>query len=191
MTVNIALLRGINVGGKNKIKMADLREALTAIGLRDVQTYIQSGNILFKSDEEEAVLRKQIEQQIDTVFGLSIKVIMRTAEEMRAIAASCPFTEEQLAAAAATAQGESLYVSMMLEEPAAEQLDKLRSFETAEELFGSKGRDLYLLFYQTVRNSKLAVKAEKLGVHSTVRNWNTINKLVSLADGMESSTSPS
>ncbi|WP_336771298.1 DUF1697 domain-containing protein [Paenibacillus sp. MMO-58] len=191
MTVNIALLRGINVGGKNKIKMADLREALTAIGLQDVQTYIQSGNILFKSEENEAVLRSRIEQRIETVFGLSIKVIMRTAEELRVIAASCPFTEEQLAAAAATTQGEYLYVSMMLEEPAAEQLDKLRSFETAEELFGSKGRDLYLLFYQTVRNSKLAVKAEKLGVHSTVRNWNTINKLVTLSDGMESSTSPS
>ncbi|TCN01244.1 uncharacterized protein (DUF1697 family) [Paenibacillus sp. BK033] len=191
MTVNIALLRGINVGGKNKIKMADLREALTAIGLQDVQTYIQSGNILFKSDEGEAALRSRIEEQIETVFGLSIKVIIRTAEEMRVIAASCPFTEEQLAAAAVTAQGEYLYVSMMLEAPTAEQLETLRSFETDKELFDCKGRDLYLLFYETVRNSKLAVKAEKLGVHSTVRNWNTINKLVSLADGMESSTSPS
>ncbi|SFE57482.1 Uncharacterized conserved protein, DUF1697 family [Paenibacillus catalpae] len=185
MSIYIALLRGINVGGKNKIKMADLREALTSIGLRDVQTYIQSGNILFKSEEDEAALRSRIEQQIETVFGLRIKVVMRTAEEMRAIAASCPFTEEQLAAAAASAQGESLYVSMMLEEPSAEQLENLRIFETEEEIFGSKGRDLYFLFYQTVRNSKLAVKAEKLGVHSTVRNWNTINKLVSLSDGMQ------
>jgi Uncharacterized protein conserved in bacteria len=185
MTITIALLRGINVGGKNKIKMADLREALAAVGLQNVQTYIQSGNILFKSDEDEAVLRSRIEQQIEAVFGLQIKVIMRTAEELRAIAENCPFTEEQLAAAAATAQGEYLYVSMMLEQPSAEQLEKLRSFETEEEIFVSKGRDLYLLFKQTVRNSKLAVKAEKLGVHSTVRNWNTINKLVSLADGME------
>ncbi|MCM3626978.1 DUF1697 domain-containing protein [Paenibacillus glycanilyticus] len=185
MNVWIALLRGINVGGKNKIKMADLREALASIGLRDIQTYIQSGNILFKSDEDEAMLRGRVERQIEAVFGLQIKVMLRTAEEMRAIAASCPFTAEQLAQAAASAQGESLYVSMMLEEPKADQLEKLRSFETEEEIFGSKGRDLYLLFYQTVRNSKLAVKADKLGVHATVRNWNTINKLVSLADAME------
>jgi uncharacterized protein (DUF1697 family) len=185
MSVCIALLRGINVGGKNKIKMADLREALISIGLSDVQTYIQSGNILFSSEEDEAALRQRIEQQIEKVFGLSIRVIMRTADEMRAIASNCPFTEKQIADAAASAQGEYLYVSMMHEEPTVEQFQKLRSFESEEETFGIVGRDLYLLFKQSVRNSKLAVKADKLGGHTTVRNWNTVNKLVVLADAME------
>ncbi|MGO4107038.1 DUF1697 domain-containing protein [Paenibacillus sp. YAF4_2] len=185
MSIYIALLRGINVGGKNKIKMADLREALVSIGLSDVQTYIQSGNILFTSEEDEAALRQRIEQQIEKVFGLSIRVIMRTADEMRTIASSCPFTEKQMADAAASAQGEYLYVSMMHEEPTVEQIEKLRSFESEEETFESAGRNLYLLFNQSVRNSKLAVKADKLGGHTTVRNWNTVNKLVALADAME------
>ncbi|GLX66443.1 DUF1697 domain-containing protein [Paenibacillus glycanilyticus] len=185
MTVHIALLRGINVGGKNKIKMADLRDALAAIGLEDVQTYIQSGNILFTSDEDEQTLRSRIEQRIEEVFGLPIRVIIRTADEMRRIAANCPFSAEQLAAAAASEQGESLYVSMMLEEPLSDRLEKLQAFVSEEELCHCEGRDLYLLFYQSIRNSKLAVKAEKLGVHSTVRNWNTVNKLVALANAME------
>ncbi|MGC1239930.1 MAG: DUF1697 domain-containing protein, partial [Chryseosolibacter sp.] len=90
MTIYIALLRGINVGGKNKIKMEDLREALGAMGLSRVQTYIQSGNILFESDEDEATLCHRIEQEVEKVFGLSIKVIIRASEELKKIAATCP-----------------------------------------------------------------------------------------------------
>ncbi|MBM7691574.1 uncharacterized protein (DUF1697 family) [Peribacillus deserti] len=117
MTIYIALLRGINVGGKNKIKMTDLREALGALGLERIQTYIQSGNVLFESEEEEAVLRQRIEQQVEKVFGLSIKVILRMSEEMKKILASCPFTVKQLAEANSSSEGECLYVSMLVDVP--------------------------------------------------------------------------
>lgn len=185
MTIHIALLRGINVGGNNKIKMADLRVALGKLGLANVQTYIQSGNILFESDEDEATLRGRIEQEIETTFGLSIKVIIRTDAELQRIVASLPFSDKQIAEAEATGEGESLYVAMLLNEPPAEKLEKLQAFETKEEQFRIVGRDMYLLFHRSIRDSKLAVQTEKLGVPITTRNWKTINKLVALAGEMK------
>src|SRR5690606_7642889 len=107
--------RGINVGGKNKIKMAELREALAAAGLSRVQTYIQSGNILFESDQDEAALRLLIEQTIEKEFGLAIKTIIRSHDELNKLAAGCPFSKEQIAAAEASTDAECLYVSMLLE----------------------------------------------------------------------------
>ncbi|RAP77779.1 DUF1697 domain-containing protein [Paenibacillus montanisoli] len=184
MAIHIALLRGINVGGKNKIKMADLREALGTIGLTRVQTYIQSGNILFESEEREPALRERIEGLIERQFGLSIKVVMRTAEEMAAIAAGCPFSDEQIAAAEASSEGECLYVSMLLEAPPTERVEKLQGYAAADERFVVSGRDIYLLFGQSIRNSKLAVQVDKLNVPSTVRNWNTVNKLLAMAQEM-------
>lgn len=184
MTIHIALLRGINVGGHNKIKMADLRVALTESGLNRVQTYIQSGNILFESDEDAGALAERIEQVIRETFGLSIKTIIRTREEMNKIASNCPFTDEQIARAEKDAVGEVLYVSMLLEEPQPERVDKLKEYKTKDESFHLSGNNLYMLFHPTIRDSKLAVQADKLGVPATVRNWKTISKLVAMANEM-------
>ncbi|MGO4374657.1 DUF1697 domain-containing protein [Paenibacillus sp. 2TAB19] len=183
MTIHVALLRGINVGGNNKMKMADLRAALADLGLANVQTYIQSGNILFESVEDEGVLRDRIEQQIQKVFGFSIKTIIRTADELRAIVAGLPFSDELMAEAEA-GEGESLYVTMLLSEPEPERVERLHTFETDEERFVIAGKDVYLLFKQSIRNSKLAAQVEKLGVLPTTRNWKTMNKLIALADEM-------
>ena len=95
MTIYIALLRGINVGGKNIIKMSDLKRVFEGIGLYEVQTYIQSGNVLFKSNEEEEALRMKIEHEIAKVFGFSVPVILRTATELKQIIRNCPFSEEE------------------------------------------------------------------------------------------------
>ncbi|REE67659.1 uncharacterized protein (DUF1697 family) [Paenibacillus taihuensis] len=185
MAIHIALLRGINVGGKNKIKMAELREALEASGIQRVQTYIQSGNILFESEKEEPELCKHIEQVIEASFGLSIRVIIRSAAEMEHIAANRPFTEAQVAKAAASCEGECLYVSMMLDAPKPDKLSKLEAFDAGADQWILAGRDLYLLFAESVRGSKLAVQADKLSQPTTVRNWNTVNKLIELAREME------
>jgi uncharacterized protein (DUF1697 family) len=184
MAIYVALLRGINVGGHNKIKMADLRAAMEAIGLERVQTYIQSGNILFESSADEPELRQRIEQQIEAVFGLSIKVVLRSHEEIRRIAAGWPFSEEQMAEARAATDKEVLYVSMLLEAPQPEKVEKLRGCETGGDRFVLAGRDMYLLFDQSIRNSKLSAQVEKLGVPSTVRNSKTIRKLLELMDEM-------
>jgi len=182
MALYIALLRGINVGGNNKIKMADLREALGSLGLTRVQTYIQSGNVLFESDEDEAPLRRRIEQTIEQKFGLSIKVILRTSAELRTIVENCPFTDKQIADAEANSEAECLYVSMLLEEPPADRMEKLKAFDAKDDQYRLAGRNLYLLYSQSIRNSKLSAQVEKLGVPSTVRNWKTINKLIALCE---------
>ncbi|MWC29042.1 DUF1697 domain-containing protein [Paenibacillus sp. MMS18-CY102] len=184
MTIYIALLRGINVGGKNKIKMADLREALEGLGLSKVQTYIQSGNVLLESGEDEDTLRQRIEQEVERSFQIKLKVIIRTSGQLNAIVADCPFTMEQIAHAEAASDSESLYVTMLQEEPQAERLDKLSTYATPEEQYRVAGNNIFLLFNESIRNSKLAVQIEKLGVPTTTRNWKTINKLVQLANAM-------
>ncbi|MDF2677276.1 MAG: hypothetical protein K0Q97_1594, partial [Bacillota bacterium] len=89
MTIYIALLRGINVGGKNVIKMAELKRAFEEIELCEVKTYIQSGNVLFKSNQEEELLRKKIEMKIEENFGFSIIVVLRTIAELEQIILNC------------------------------------------------------------------------------------------------------
>ncbi|MNN50407.1 hypothetical protein D3C81_1649910 [compost metagenome] len=177
-------MRGINVGGKNKIKMAELKEALEKIGLVKVKTYIQSGNILFESDEAEEILRVKIEQMIQEQFGLSIPTMIRTSEEIQKIVDNCPFSDQQIAEAEASSEVESLYVTMLLDVPDAERVEKLKTFDFKGDQFSVQGRDVYLLFYQSIRNSKLAVQVEKLGVPATTRNWKTMNKLSALFEAL-------
>ncbi|MFD3257974.1 DUF1697 domain-containing protein [Paenibacillus lentus] len=184
--IYIALLRGINVGGKNIIKMAELRRIFEEeLGLARVQTYIQSGNVLFESDEEEAVLCKRIEQGIESAFAISVSVILRTASELRSVAAGCPFTELEIAKAAESSTGETLYVSILQKALPAEQVDKLHATDFGEDKYIIKGKEIYLLFSNSSRNSKLSGRLDKLGVPATVRNFKTLNKLIHLANEME------
>ncbi|MDB5083637.1 MAG: hypothetical protein JWN30_523 [Bacilli bacterium] len=94
--IYIALLRGINVGGKNIIKMADLRHTFETLGFKQVKTYIQSGNVLFESDDDEDSLRQRIEHEIESDFGISLTVILRTVEEIERIIENCPFDSNTL-----------------------------------------------------------------------------------------------
>jgi len=185
MAIYIALLRGINVGGKNMIKMAELKRTFETMGLGRVRTYIQSGNVLFESEEEEEPLRERIEQEIAAAQGLSVSVILRTAEELRRIAASCPFSAAALEKAEESAEGESLYVGFLLREPSREGMERLAPYKNEDEQYYIAGREIFLLFSRSVRNSKLSANLQKLDVPVTVRNWNTLNKLVALANEME------
>ncbi len=185
MKIYIALLRGINVGGKNIIRMADLKRMFERIGLFEVQTYIQSGNVLFRSEEEEESLRSKIEQEILIVFQISVTVVLRTFEELEKIILNCPFTDEEVAEADTSSQAESLYVSLMTHVLPQEKREYLSIYENEFEKYRIIGREIFLLFHQGIRNSKLANSLQKLGVPATVRNWKTIGKLVELAKNME------
>jgi uncharacterized protein (DUF1697 family) len=185
MTIYIALLRGINVGGKNIIKMAELKRVFEAIGLYEVKTYIQSGNVLFKSDEGEEALRKKIEHEIEVIFGFSVAVILRTVEELEQIIDNCPFSEEEISVAESLSESESLYVSLLAHAPSPEKIEYFKCYRSESEDFKVLGRDIFLLFHNSIRNSKLANNLQKLGVPATVRNWKTINKLAALAKDME------
>ncbi|MGP4106798.1 DUF1697 domain-containing protein [Virgibacillus sp. L01] len=175
--IYVALLCGINVGGKNKIKMAELRYFLETIGLNRVQSYIQSGNILFESNEKEEALQKQIEKKIEGGFGFSINVILRTATELERIIGNCPFSEKTISEAEASAVGESLYVALLSRPPSHEGIKRLSSYKNEKETYLIEGREIYLLFHHSIQNSNLAKSLQKLGVTVTIRNWKTLSKI--------------
>lgn len=177
MTHYIALLRGINVGGKNKIKMAELRTSLSNEGFQNVKTYIQSGNVLFESEEAENLLRKKMEEIIAKQFGLKVPIVLRTALEWKNIIENCPFHDEQISKAQEMAIGESLYVGILAEHLLKESEQKLLTYVSETEKCEIRGRDIYLLFHESIRNSKLASYLTRSNEYATVRNWKTINKI--------------
>ena len=95
MTIYIALLRGINVGGKNIIKMKDLRGLLEQIGFQSVTTYIQSGNIIFQANERADAVQAKIEQEISNKYGFSVPVIVRTGMEFSDMIRNCPYPRSE------------------------------------------------------------------------------------------------
>ncbi len=181
MTIYIAFLRGINVGGKNVIKMADLKQTLQSLGLSKVQTYIQSGNVLFESAEEERPLREKIEKTIHTVFGFSVAVILRTFKELEQIVESCPFSDEEVSLAQLSIEVECLYIALLERAPLPEAVDRINVYKSETDQYQVIGREIYLLFHHSIRESKLAANLDRLGITMTVRNWRTIHKLADLA----------
>ncbi|UOQ45973.1 DUF1697 domain-containing protein [Halobacillus salinarum] len=178
----IAFLRGINVGGKNKIKMAELRKLMEEKSLTKVRTYIQSGNILFESDRKENELINHLEVSIHERFGFFVPVIIRTAAELQSILVRCPFSEEEIAAAASSAAGECLYLALLQEIPSPEASQSLLSLNSEGETCQLEERQVYLLVHDTIRKSKVADYLNKQFSPVTIRNWKTIRKLVSMAE---------
>ena len=184
MTIYLALLRGINVGTKNRIEMDALQSVFEEIGLDSVQTYIQSGNVLFTSDSEETALRERIEGAVFKKFGITAPVILRTVAEMHSVIEQLPFSIREIAQAqAANGEGESLYVYLMHEQPDPAKIDALERF-VGEDRFCAQGRNIYLLLSQSIRNSKLALQIQRLGTATTARNWNTMLKLYKMMQTM-------
>ena len=178
MTIYIALLRGINVGGHHKIKMADLKSLLETMGLQKVKTYIQSGNVLFESDEEEKQLTQRMEEEIGKTFGFPVPVVLRTAEEFEQIIRDCPFSTDSLK------EGESVQIAFLADIPSEEGINQLSSYKSQMEEFMIKEKEMYLFIRQSILDSKLAAQIPKLGVTATVRNWKTVMKLAAMARDM-------
>ncbi|MCL6444273.1 MAG: DUF1697 domain-containing protein [Alicyclobacillus sp.] len=177
MSIYIALVRGVNVGGRNMIKMSDLKQLFENMGFNRVQTYINSGNVLFESQEGEAALLERIEHGIEMEFGLSIKVVLRTDNELRDVMDACPYKEN------VDPDGKNVNIGFLAGPPAQEAIERLRPYQGVDE-FQVIGREIHLLFHQRQNESKLANNLHKLGT-CTVRNWNTIRKLASLAGSMD------
>lgn len=174
----LALLHGINVGGKNKIKMADLKFMLEEIGFKNVETYIQSGNIIFDSEEEKDTIGNKIESCIFTKFGLTIGVVIRNAEELQQIIQGCPFSTDEISAAQAdNTEGESFFVAFLNNPPIQDNVNLINKYKTEKDEYQIKGNNIFLLFRYSIRNSKFANHLQKLDASVTVRNWKTISKL--------------
>lgn len=174
--VHIALLRGINVGKGNRIRMAELKQALEEAGFRQVQTYIQSGNILLEDGGREADLVARMEEVIRNSFGLTVPVMLRTADEWERIVADCPYKPDTLA------DGESIQLALLRSPPSAEQIASLTAAkEGSPDVFHAVNREIYVRLGQSMLDSKLADQMHKKGEPMTVRNWRTVVKLAEMA----------
>lgn len=183
MPVYAAFLRGINVGGKRVVKMAALRALCQQLGLADVRTYIQSGNIVFSSAEEEAALRPKLEDALETVFGFAIPVTLRPADELVSLLARFPFGEAQRNAASEATDAETEYVYLWQEPPSDGALRKALDGYDGADLCALHGRSLYLLCSVSIRDSKLAARIGKAFPPATARNLRTLGEVARMAQG--------
>jgi uncharacterized protein (DUF1697 family) len=177
MTTYVSLLRGINVGGHHKIRMDDLKELYEALGFKDVVPYIQSGNVVFTSDEADpAQLRRQIEESIEKKFGFHVEVIVRTSAELREILDNNPFQGQQ------SKESKWIVVMFLATRPdETAQEDILKTYVGPEDLF-IIGKEVYIYYTEGIGRSKLShsLIEKKLKTVGTARNWNTILQLQKL-----------
>jgi uncharacterized protein (DUF1697 family) len=172
MPIYVAMLRGINVGGNKKIKMEKLRSSLEALGLEQVKTYIQSGNVVFKAAKTAPVtLSKKIENRIQFDFGFSASVLLRTADEIEDAIAGNPFLKQP------GIDPEKLHVAFLAETPVPTALKKLAELTLAPDQSRCRAKEVYFYFPNGVSGSSLWKHPldRVLGVEATMRNWKTVN----------------
>jgi uncharacterized protein (DUF1697 family) len=174
--IYVALLRGINLGAKNKIPMSELESMFVSLGFEDVGTYIQSGNVVFRSSSGGEKIAARIEQRIVKAFGLKITVVMRTPAELKAIAKSNPFVSRE-------ADLSKLHVVFLKSQPKAKAIAQLDPERSPGDDFSVHGREIYLHLPKGFGRSKLTLDyfERRLGVDATARNWKTVLKLLELA----------
>jgi uncharacterized protein (DUF1697 family) len=183
MAVIICMLRGVNVGGHNRIKMEDLRALCESLKLRNAQTYVQSGNVLFHADEKDVTkLRQRIADAIEKKCGFRCDVITRTTAELRTAIARNPFAKRR------GIEPNKLLVTFLAGDPSDEAREKLRALDSAPEEVRIDGQEIYIYYPNGMARPTLpAAKIERiLKVSGTGRNWNSVTKMLEIAEEMES-----
>lgn len=176
MAQYIAFLRAINVGG-HTVKMADLRQQFTAVGFTNVETYIQSGNVIFESSNPQASeLEQQIEAHLQGVLGYAVATFLRTPAELTAVAHHKAFPDSQFAA------GENLYIAFLKTNPGSEAHTQLLPFQNEIDEFHFHQRELYWLCRKSQSQSNFSgARLEKaLGCQATLRSITTVRKMAAL-----------
>lgn len=174
MPIYISLVRGINVGAHKRIKMEPLRASFEALGFELVKTYIQSGNVVFKTTKASlSGLSKRIEERILKDFGFSVSVISRTADEMAQTIANNPFLKDR------GIDQEKLHVAFLSEALTPTAAKKLAELTTAPDQSHCLGKEIYLYLPNGVAESSLMKSPldRVLSVVTTTRNWRTVNTL--------------
>jgi uncharacterized protein (DUF1697 family) len=182
MAVIISMLRGVNVGGHNKIKMDVLRGLYESLGLRDVQTYVQSGNVVFRTKQRNlGALGNKIENAIERSFGFRPAVIVRTPSELRDVIARNPFAKRR------GIEPSKLLVTFLASHPAAEALEQVLKIKAEPEELHIHGREVYIYYPDGVGRPKLSwvTVEKKLKTSGTGRNWNSVTKLLEMAERLE------
>jgi uncharacterized protein (DUF1697 family) len=175
----LALLRGINVGGKNKLPMKDLIEMFVEAGCGNVRSFIQSGNVIFSADPgASARLPSLIATRISKRFGYKIPLVLRTAEQIADVIGNNPFLNAGVAE-------EELHVLFLADLPGSRRIEDLDPDRSPPDAFEVRGREVYLRLPNGVARSKLTNQYfdSKLGTTSTGRNWRTVTKLFELMEG--------
>jgi uncharacterized protein (DUF1697 family) len=181
MTSVISLLRGVNVGGHNMIKMDALRVLYESLGLHNPQTYVQSGNVVFGTKERDLVrLAKRIEDGIEGSFGFRPAIILRTSSEMQDVIARNPFAKRR------GIEPNRLLVTFFATDPGAEAREKILGIKADPEELRISGRELYVYYPNGMGRSKLshAIIERALKMSGTGRNWNTVAKLLEMAESV-------
>jgi uncharacterized protein (DUF1697 family) len=168
VTSYVALLRGVNLVGKSTLKMADLKAIADELGLQDARTFIASGNLLFTSDVAEEPLRRMLEQRLQQHMSKDVRVMLRTAGEMEAVARANPFSE---------APPKNVQAFFLNESPPANLLGTVRNQH--DERIAAGLREVYVAYGEKgIGRSRLRIPAAEAG---TARNMNTVAKLAELA----------
>jgi uncharacterized protein (DUF1697 family) len=175
-----ALLRGINVGGKKKVPMAELRQVMEGLGLGDVQTYLQSGNAVFSSPgEDTTALARRLERAIEDHFGFPVPCLVVDGPHLKAVADACPFPAAEL-------EGRQLHATFLSEQPQESRFASIDPAAHLPEEYRLGDRVLYLYAPDGLGRSKLAEALHRpsvlKGLDATTRNWNTVAKLVELTE---------
>jgi len=174
MNTFVSLLRGINVSGQKKIKMAELRVLYQSLGFSDVESYLQSGNVAFATAEGDvAIIAQSIEDAITDVYGYSVSVLIRDAEAIQRVFAGNPFLVDRDEVIT------NLYVTFLAETPSIEHLSDLSLPDGVTDEFQVVGRHVYVFCPNGYGRTKLnnAFFERKLKVAATTRNWKTVTAL--------------
>lgn len=186
MPVYISLLRGINVGGNKRIKMADLRALYKTLGFTGTQTVLQSGNVAFKADRSDSErIARHIENGIEQEFGFQSRIIIRSYDQFKTALQQHPYTDEQL-------QKPRKLLIVFLQSALPEgAVETLRATYDGPESIQARGQELYLYYPNGMGRSKLtlALIEKTLQVTGTGRNWNTSHKLLDLATTLDDDAS--
>jgi uncharacterized protein (DUF1697 family) len=177
MARQIAFLRAINLANRRRVSMADLRELLTEAGHEDVRTHLQSGNVVLTSSLSASRLESELEKQLATKLGLEIQVLVRTRNQLADVIKRNPLAK--------VADNPSRYmVSFLSARPSAKVVRELARVDVAPEQFVISGREIYAWYPNGFQRAKLGkvLSEQRLGVTATARNWNTVTKLLELAD---------
>ncbi len=179
MQIFISILRGINVSGQKKILMADLKALYKSLHFKEIATYIQSGNVVFKNATKLAdiQLAQKIEKAIVAKYNFEVPVIVRSIEEWKKAIAQNPFAKEK------NIDLKKLHITFLSEVPASENVETIKSTDYSPDQFVIKGKEIYLHIPVSYGETKLSNNffEKKLKVKATTRNWNTVNKLFEMA----------
>ena len=186
MARHIALLRGINLGSRNRVPMPELRELLAANGYDDPRTLVQSGNVVLSSRKRPDTVARDLEALIAERFGIEVPVVVRSRDELAAVIEANPLDE-------AVADPKRFQVSFLSAAPEASVMESLESADVAPEQIAVRGKEIYAWHAGGIQRSPAAklLTDAKLGVTATARNWNTVTKLLELADEQLAGPRPS